>query len=1052
MKKFYFLLIFTVVNLFSVISQPSKELRPFTNYGLCYQGLKSPDGKIIWPADFESLEKMWDCRSTYNEQKFFWIAEKNGSLGLIDSEGKLMLPFIYSKIHIDQTWIYASDENDVSIFTHTGELNQKAENYNWLFDTPQGFITKRGETYGFIDHELNEILAPTFDVAQFQIIQHSDEGIPEIRSDRFIELQQNNQTGIYDLESLKMVIPFTDSHIGSDWVTTCPESDVIFSIYEESRGTRSIVNSSGKQIIEVSENVYFHLELVPIDSCGIQSIQLGYWSDSMKMNVIDLKKGVSSADYPELFPLKGYSIFYNNKEWGVLDPSLNECGRHHYTKYEKKLMGQLSRTPHARAYERTMLLFETYFHTDIDSLLITRNTNPPKKNEIQESDLYGLINFRSGKRIDANYSYIGIGHFEQQDYAWVYKNRYFSPEYIEEISQLDIYNSSLTLVKSFKKSVILEQVGGNSNRDRLIIFNNSKMGVINMRGDEIIPIEFSDCSRLEIFHHQKNKNETLFSAGNDGVYYLYDFDGKLITSETYVTIRGEHEIIRAEREDKLYDIYGASGQVILNGVTDARMANHLDRFGNQLEFNAYAMNPELTRHCYYFLKDKSLYKYHDDTLEILDENDFDFTENYCFFLQWVLIDRTGKIITRDPRGLPTSRIVTSPKLSVYPIPIPETKPNQQSITAQTVPTKQFEWRQKDINKPNEWYLYNGNGLLLYSESFEYPLSDESFGGGIFRQNGKFGYFDNQYNIQLPAVYDFMYRSSSLLTLKDGNWQLHNLKVEKESESYDNISIHWRHKLHFVFKNGKIGLIDDSLNLVVPLTDSIEFLEKYDLVKLLNYQGQSSMKMQHELSGIVFNGKPVEVYRKINNAHILEQAYLYSTANHLLNFSPVNAFRSGLPDAVRNIEFHHNATQQFVDRVPTYYNQYFYSEKKMTWERNWYGDYDYTYLEDRYKVLELFNYKIVGDKLVEISLTDILKSDAQSTKKLHELMIRELNEIQAFGANCTDIESKLELLKTNFVIGGYQIVFHWPERGGFSIALTFTELKSIFVSPEKMLVL
>ena len=162
--------------------------------------------------------------------------------------------------------------------------------------------------------------------------------------------------------------------------------------------------------------------------------------------------------------------------------------------------------------------------------------------------------------------------------------------------------------------------------------------------------------------------------------------------------------------------------------------------------------------------------------------------------------------------------------------------------------------------------------------------------------------------------------------------------------------------------------------------------------------------------------------------------------------------SDLDDDTRFLQFYHNPVQQFVDRVPTYFNQHFYSEKTLSWEQNWHSDYTYSRYDDRYKSLKLFNYKIVGNELVSISLNDILKSDDLSVKKLDELMIRELNIIQAFGSNCTEIETKLELLKSNFIIDGNKIVFHWPERGGFSIALTFTELKSIFVSPEKMLVL
>ena len=125
---------------------------------------------------------------------------------------------------------------------------------------------------------------------------------------------------------------------------------------------------------------------------------------------------------------------------------------------------------------------------------------------------------------------------------------------------------------------------------------------------------------------------------------------------------------------------------------------------------------------------------------------------------------------------------------------------------------------------------------------------------------------------------------------------------------------------------------------------------------------------------------------------------------------------------------------------------------LTWELRWSSDRSsFGRLEDRYKNRELFNYKIVGNNLVQIDLDDIIKTDPASVAKLNKLLTAELTRIQAFGDNCTDLESKLEQLKSNFLIEGYKIVFYWGDRGGFQVEIVFNELKDILRYPKKMLV-
>lgn len=141
MKSFYLILFFTFGVLFPAETQTG--LKTFTNYGSCYQGLKDEKGKILWPADFESLKKIWNFTYTIYPREYCWIAEKNGSLGLINPQGELILPFTYSKIGAVPKGIIAANNNAVSLFSYQGEIILEFDDYSWLHPTSTGYIVEK---------------------------------------------------------------------------------------------------------------------------------------------------------------------------------------------------------------------------------------------------------------------------------------------------------------------------------------------------------------------------------------------------------------------------------------------------------------------------------------------------------------------------------------------------------------------------------------------------------------------------------------------------------------------------------------------------------------------------------------------------------------------------------------------------------------------------------------------------------------------------------------------------------------------------------------------
>lgn len=1062
MKSFYLFLVFAFCISFSVISQSSYPLERFTNYGSCYQGLKSHDGKIIWPAEFESLELIWNEAQGYESLRYYWVAEKNGSFGLINATGDLILPFEYNRTGAYGNAYMASDDSATYLFVED-QPPYKLYNYSWIKPESGAFITDKNGQFGLFDAHLQQVLPPIYDKINFCIIQHRDEGYRKILSSRYVEIEKNKDHGIFDMTQGKWIVPLTSVTVGKRFVTECSESDAIFTLHKNKSPEFTVVNSFGREVVTQIEGSIVFLEIIPLDSCGMKSHQLAYITENNKMKVTNLSTGVSSDEYDEIYPMHGYSVFFNEKKWGVLDPSLVELKQLTYPKYSTKSINEyyLSR-PSELARERFNLLFSQWYHDEIDSVLITRTEIHKKEPYDDPQEIFGLVNFRSGKRIKATYSSIRRIKFEGAHYYWAThaKNVDYYEGSEDEAVALDIYNSDLELIREFKACVGI-QYQAYWQSDHFVLKNYDKWGVVNGRGETVIPLKFDKCYGKEFAKGNPNLRNIIFIAEdeNSTLKIVFDYNGNVLISKNYRHLQVFGEFIIGTHENGISDFYNSEGELLMADVEAYRTATFIDPYGNCYdEIDNYHRERPKYMHV---IKENYVHVFLNNSFFRLDENYLKFNEKYCFLHHWWLIDQKGKIVTLTPKGIRTrpknysttyERLIEcSTFINEYPVPEKDPPKPNPVVISEPIPVanKPFVWKQINASSPNRWYLYNGSGLLLYRESFEYPMPVDNFSGGVFKQNGKFGFFDSQYNQFLPAEYDFIYPNYYPITLKDGKWQFHDRNKKLVSEQYENVCIINR-PFRFVFEGGKIGLLNDSLELEIPLTDSAVFIQKYDLAKLLNLQGNPKGQKFQAMGNIIRNAEPKEVYRMINNRVLLEEAYLSSTANQLLQFSPVDLSRGDLSYELKNLNCYYRSNSLRKEHRFTYYNQYFFAEMTFSWTQNANsGNSYFGSVDDKYKNRALFNYKIIGNELVPISLTDVLKSDAASTKKIDELMTKKLTEIQAFGGDCNDIESKLQLLKNNFLLAGNRIIFYWPERGSFDIELSYIELKGLILEPTKL---
>jgi hypothetical protein len=1067
-----FLFVFLVLGISnSTIAQKDDQLVAFTNYGSCYQGLKYLRGKIVWEADFESLEKIADREYIPSNPyqytpRYYWIAEKNGSFGVINPDGELILPFRFTKIKSAcpmREGLIAFDDSASYLFSNQGDIELKFDGYSWFEITPNGYIVAKNGQFGFLDLEMNTVLPVEYEYLAPETVQHASEVISEITSDRFIKTRKGKQSAIFDLKQDQWVIPHTTDAIESIWVAPCSESDALFQLLNEQKTNFRILKSDGKVAYSGDRSIADEIRLAPLDSCGTYSYQHAYFDYETSMKVVDLTTGNLSSEYPLIHPLDGYSIFFEKKKWGVLDPSLNELGRFKYPKSTQKFTPRTGLSNRLQAEYK----FYTYFDENYqeyfsrsgrltDSVLVTYEREPAKDQYDYGRDLYGLINFRTGKTTESKYDGLGRYEYKGRTIYWCSHIRNPFDELYAYTAKLDIYNTDLQCIKTYSGTINLERIAYKSSRQHLIIDWNGSFGVINPLGEAIIPIVFDQCRRITIKSIDQSNRDILFLAKKEGEHPLiFDFNGNLLIDKDYRAFESKGHFLIAYCEDKLKDIYDSRGNVLLEDFKDLRYSSRVDNFGKCIGFD----NKEgvIPTTCTYFTKGDQLYEFREGKMHLLDGNFLKFKENYCYFLEWIIIDRSGKVISTNPQGV--SKLTwtyrrehpneCSTYLDEYPVPEKQTRNIvPQKRKPYTPPRKQFVWKQHNRDNPNEWYLYNGNGVLMYREPFEYPMPEEGFYGGVFMQNGKYGYFDSKYNQYLEAKYDYIFPPAPI-TLKSGSWQIHHRNSGKVSPEFDDISLDYRNFLHFVFTDGKIGVINDSMEFVIPLTDSANLVNNYDLVKLLDLRGYSGQTRMYVYNNLVFNGKPSTVYKRINNTHILEQVSLNSTRNNLLKFSPIDLNRADIPTGFRDKVMYYNENQTIRERRAKFANRYYYSEMTLTWKRNWTDQSWGLLVREELKFKEFFNYKIVGDKLIPIDIHDLLKSDEKSVAKLNALLTKKLTEIQAFGENCTDINEKVEQLKQKFTIhNGTEFVFYWQNIGGFIISVKISDIEDLLLEPKK----
>lgn len=1030
---------------FSASAQsPKPYLSPITDYAKCYHGLKNQRGKQIWKTEFTFLEM--SQLNTNENTCYFWIAEKNGLYGALNDSGAMIIPFQHNELRFFRTGCFIGRKKDeVEVYSLLGEKIYIGSGLDKIHPLTNGYLVCRKDQMGFLDLQFQECIPINFtNINPATLYEHIDSNRPE-PSSRIFNVSQDEKRGIYDLQ-YKLVVPCKYEHIEIHWANReCQESQAVYEAYSGYK--RFIYNSEGDLVDSVDYKEDLKVYQRPLDSCSTKVEAYGFIAtyDEQEggfssMRMVNFQTHEKSPVYDVAYANENRILCKKGKVWTVLDEHFQEIRS--WSKWNASWRVLMASQLNSKGYsysENNYLAQQPYNHLLWNNQRVIIYSNPSKDNEFLNLGLYDYV---TNKHVSTQYQQINEYKFEGKEVYWMYKiskedQRYGNNELGPFYSQVDIYDDRLKRLHSFKKTSLPEfEIEYVENRDisNMLFVQQvgGKYGAVNGRGETIIPAKFKEFGKVVFRDYSKQRNVEVFYLFGDDQFGVFDAKGKQIIAEKHPQYQGYENIFFASNADRTFTIYSKNGKLLLDQVTHYfPIKNRNKSFNKSCSYLKNDQNPN--ENLIFLVKGEQLFYIQGEQVALADSETFEFTTTFLRLNERIIIDRQAKVIDVKELRLTSWNSMCPVQLESLPIQ-PETK----SGNIKKAEILNYKWERKQDSKTgiDMWIVKDLSGKKLSAREFDYPFNSESRMGKIFRVHAKYGLTSESFREVLPAEYDYIFpvMNKGYVIYKDMLWQFYNPTTDRFSpDKYDVISTHDWHGKRLVFKNGKVGILTDSLTYLIPLTDSLEFVRKFDLIKLLQLEKESKFDLSSTYQ-IISNGKPAQIYKMLNNGQLIWFAYQRSTANRIMEISPVDEnFLSSQPKiSFRDLE-------TIAVKKPQAHTAFYYTEEVESHNRSMYNYFDIPSYDA--STQQYFNYKIVGEKLIPIQLKDLIASEF-AMKKLDNLLTEKLTEKQYFGQSCTDIASKIEHLKANSLIRSNSLKFHWPDYPKFEFEISFSELNGI----------
>ena len=367
------------------------------------------------------------------------------------------------------------------------------------------------------------------------------------------------------------------------------------------------------------------------------------------------------------------------------------------------------------------------------------------------------------------------------------------------------------------------------------------------------------------------------------------------------------------------------------------------------------------------------------------------------------------------------------------------------ITPTPFGTDRVYWVNDYHKKKNRFYLVDSDNKKLLPFAMDYPGSyNENSKTTIYEINGLQGLLDSNYQIILPADSVILYEFDKFIGITDAR--------NKYPKTLFNGSKHldkgfdqtlWPTGPNAtVLKRGEqYAIIDSNLDYTEEYQSAEELLSHVDLYKTLGIEGTTYDSIYLPISSFMENENELAVrnaliWRDFNKDRFdrtlpRDSIIVFTHANKRIRDTVFGHITRNIRTIQSFLVGNYFSEQIILDTIVWIENPTKKTKRTRTY---WNQDIRWSYTNVVFRT-----YKIEDKKLIEVNLNDILISNKE--EQLDQLMIKKLNDMQAFGFVCIDLQAELEGLKKNFQLKEFEISFKDP-KGKYVISIQYSELECL----------
>lgn len=353
----------------------------------------------------------------------------------------------------------------------------------------------------------------------------------------------------------------------------------------------------------------------------------------------------------------------------------------------------------------------------------------------------------------------------------------------------------------------------------------------------------------------------------------------------------------------------------------------------------------------------------------------------------------------------------------------------------------------DSKEVSSWYVIDDGRAVVFDNPIDYPLV-ELTDFTIVRDNDKYGLVNSVLELIKPIKYDWIHFESGVyFILKDRKWSFFSKEYGTSKHSFDQISTKRLDKGFVVFQKDNIAYVDFQGEYLIPPVSKEVFVREYSLKDLSSDTLSLSsevIKRTYGRLGAIYQDTTQQVFELATMKNVLKSLEEQTTENEQMYFEngKMGKFHTRGPKARNWLSF----PRINRDNIRTKY-----SVVNLFVSKNYYSKREellrYTSSVITPEV-SYSNYRVQGDSLVSLELTDLFKPAPQQVKILERIIVNEIGRMERNGTEFHYeerlTESRIDLniakLMNSFSLSSTGIWFHG--QGIIS--------ESLFVEYEKFL--